>query len=500
MQVPGWINHLKASFWVFSLKVFFLWTLGIALPTELCSQYTWLLNQHEAFTESHFQNKLVKHHDIVALVDRYNAMPGCTVRQIGTSFEGRSIHAIQVGSGRRNVMLWTQMHGDEPTATLAVFDILRFLLANDSLNAYRKLILEELSITIIPMLNPDGATVYKRRNAQDIDINRDALDKNTPEAAILWKMAEELKPVFGFNLHDQSPYYSVGDAGVQTRIAFLAPAYMPFKDSLNDNRANAMRLISLMNQRLQQIIPGQIARFNDTYEPRAFGDQFQAAGISTVLVESGGSMSESSKQYNRKLHFTLLVDALHTIASKSYLYEGLQGYFDIPNNRRNAFDVILRNVLVKEGRRSEKQHVAINHAEFYFSDYSRAYSMPLVADIGSLTGLIGFKEVDLEGVDIRPGRMLSNPVLSSKTIAQLVQEGYTAVEVKSEVEYAQWKNLPLTLLYFPVGLKKGRVNRPFDFFYEKDGSRYIFINGSIHNLDEWLSLYGHFRLKEFYFP
>jgi hypothetical protein len=501
MQATGRIMHRKASFWVVGIKVFFLWTMSSLFPTELWSQYTMLHQQHETFAEAHFQNKLVKHNDIVALVERYSTIPGCTVRQIGNSYEGRSIHAIQVGSGKRNVMLWTQMHGDEPTATLAVFDILRFLLANDSLNAYRKLILDELSITIIPMLNPDGAAVFNRRNAQDIDINRDALDKNTPEAAILWQMAQELKPVFGFNLHDQSPYYSVGDSGVQTRIAFLAPAYMPFKDSLNDNRANAMRLISLMNKRLQQIIPGQVARFNDTYEPRAFGDQFQATGISTVLVESGGSLSEVSKQYNRKLHFTLLLDALHSIASKSYLYEGLQGYFDIPNNRRNAFDVILRNVLVKEGRKSEKQHVAINHAEFYFSDYSRAYSMPLIADFGSLPGLIGFKEMDMEGVELKPGRILSESVsISSKTIAQLLEEGYTAVEVKSEREYAQWKDLPLTLLYFPAGLKKGRVNRPFDFFYEKDGIRYIFINGAFHKRDEWLGLYGHFRLKEFYLP
>ena len=34
--------------------------------------------------------------------------------------------------------------------------------------------LDNLTIHVVPMLNPDGAERYQRRNVQDIDINRDA--------------------------------------------------------------------------------------------------------------------------------------------------------------------------------------------------------------------------------------------------------------------------------------------------------------------------------------
>ena len=39
-----------------------------------------------------------------------------------------------------------------------------------------KRILSALTLYVVPMLNPDGAERYQRRNAQNIDLNRDALD------------------------------------------------------------------------------------------------------------------------------------------------------------------------------------------------------------------------------------------------------------------------------------------------------------------------------------
>ena len=44
---------------------------------------------------------------------------------------------------------------------------------------------DRLTLHLVPMLNPDGAQRYARRNAQGIDINRDALHLQTPEGRAL---------------------------------------------------------------------------------------------------------------------------------------------------------------------------------------------------------------------------------------------------------------------------------------------------------------------------
>lgn len=57
-------------------------------------------------------------------------------------------------------------------------------------------------------------------------------------------------------------------------ISFLASAY-DHELSMNGVRKRSVQLISKMNKDLQQFIPGQIARYPDDHEPRAFGDNIQ---------------------------------------------------------------------------------------------------------------------------------------------------------------------------------------------------------------------------------
>src|SRR5690606_1857738 len=48
----------------------------------------------------------------------------------GESVEGRAIHHLTLGHGPLGVLLWSQMHGDEPTATSALIDLCQWLLAH----------------------------------------------------------------------------------------------------------------------------------------------------------------------------------------------------------------------------------------------------------------------------------------------------------------------------------------------------------------------------------
>ena len=164
------------------------------------------------------------------------------LEEIGASLEGRSINLVTVGKGSKRVLLWSQMHGDEATATLALMDIFNMFVLSSSEQWVQRM-LAGVTLYFIPMLNPDGAERVQRRTAAGIDMNRDALELATPEAQLLRNMQRKLKPAFGFNLHDQE-LSSVGNTKNVAAIALLAPA-LDEKKTRPGDRVRAMRTRSL---------------------------------------------------------------------------------------------------------------------------------------------------------------------------------------------------------------------------------------------------------------
>ena len=95
-----------------------------------CQQHditTSLYETYEQFKESNLNKRRIKHHEIQPLILEYRSNTDFVVKKVGESIEGRDLHLISTGSGKIDVFLWSQMHGDEPTATQAIFDILNFL-------------------------------------------------------------------------------------------------------------------------------------------------------------------------------------------------------------------------------------------------------------------------------------------------------------------------------------------------------------------------------------
>src|SRR3954468_18142299 len=68
---------------------------------------------------------LLTHAEVVKRLDAAVQSGGALFRmeKVGDSVEGRSINMLQAGSGAFPVLLWSQMHGDEATATAALFDL-----------------------------------------------------------------------------------------------------------------------------------------------------------------------------------------------------------------------------------------------------------------------------------------------------------------------------------------------------------------------------------------
>ena len=451
--------------------------------------YQQLYEIHQRYREPTLTTRRFKHRDIEPLLLQLRDVPGFTVTRLGESVEGRAIYDVSFGRGKTQVLMWSQMHGNEPTATMAGLDLFNFMRDDEALAAVRQLILDSLTVHFVPMLNPDGAEVYQRHNALDLDLNRDAQDLRSPESRILKHLRDSLKADFGFNLHDQSIYYAAGATPQPATISFLAPPFNQEKDT-SEVRNRATQLIVLLNKALQHYIPGQVGSYNDTFEPRAFGDNMQRWGTSTVLIESGGYKDDPEKQHIRQLNFMLLTTSLHAIATHCYSDEPVAEYATIPRNNRHLYDLIIRNVQYEQDDTMYTADIGIQRDEVPFNQYRNFFYDSHIQALGNLSGRYGYRELDATGMVAVPGRIYrrtrrSVRALQRLKVKKLLKKGYTTVRVKSipgldtlrrtvELDMVPKEKEP----YY--GLLLG--NRP-NFILKKEGKpKYAVVNGFLYEL------------------
>jgi hypothetical protein len=315
--------------------------------------------------------------------------------EIGRSILGREIRSVTFGNGGTTVLLWSQMHGDESTATMALADIFRFLTEATG-DALRERIRERLTVVFVPMLNPDGAELFERENAAGIDVNRDARQLATPEARTLKGLRDRLRPDFGFNLHDQGARTLAGPRGPQVAIALLAPPTSTDR-SYNDVRSRARLVAATITHTLDDEIPGRIARYDDTFNPRAFGDLMQQWGTSTVLIESGALPGDPEKQRLRAINVAALLAALDAIATGAYASAEPNAYESLPGNRGGASDIlVLGGQLVLPEKPPLRADVAITFDEPVARTGAR------VRDVGDLREVVAIDTVDARGLFLHP--------------------------------------------------------------------------------------------------
>jgi hypothetical protein len=446
-----------------------------------------LYQSYEMYKEINLFHRRFKHSDILPLINNLKHNKEFSIKVVGKSVEGRELNLITIGKGKKKVFLWSQMHGDEPTATAALFDIFNFINANENKEFCGRLF-DRVTLYFLPMVNPDGAERFKRRNFYDIDLNRDAARLQCPEAIILKETFDSIKADFGFNLHDQSHRYSVGNSFRTATISFLAPAFNNQKD-FNDVRNNAVKLIGNMYNTLNLFIPGHIAKYSDEYEPRAFGDSFQKWGTSTILIESGGWKDDPEKQFIRKLNYIAILSAIKSIAEESYVNTSKEIYESIPFNDKYIFDTILRDLTLQNGKEKIKIDIAINLDEFEKSDGKKIFYKSQVADLGDQSTYFAYKDYNMDGYTIEQAKVYVDKIYSIKELEyldfyKLHSQGYSTVLVKKLPE-EKYINLPIN-----IALKNNidttiNIGELANFVLKKNNKiEYIVINGFMHKIEK----------------
>jgi len=350
-----------------------------------------IFSDYDFFKEKSASDWKIRHSEYISFINKRNESRVFEISLAGKSVLDKKIMLLKAGRGDTKVIFWSQMHGNEPTATLALLDIFNFLENKSNFQNEIQQILKSCTLYFLPMLNPDGADAFTRRNALGIDINRDALRLQSPEGKILMDLIDEIKPEVGFNLHDQERYYAAGDTKNTAVISLLAPAGDVLK-TVDEPRLLSMRLASLVSKMLKKKVPEQISQYSDDFMPTAFGDCIQQKGTSVLLIESGFQKGDKEKQLVRKLNFVSILTSLYAISENLVFDLDTSDYTSLPFNKKDKFfDILLSNLTIS--KRNIKANVDVGIRVSNIKNQIRY----LIHDIGDLSSKTGFDVINLLG-------------------------------------------------------------------------------------------------------
>jgi hypothetical protein len=344
-----------------------------------------LLEDYSLFKVSSLQGRYLKEED---LIKEFNTLSHkFKIKNEGYSEEDRIVSSFHFGRGSTKILIWSQMHGNESTTTKAVLDLLNFfILYKDISNS----IFDICSFIVIPILNPDGAARYTRVNANLVDLNRDACSRTHFDSQLLNRVYTEFLPDFCFNMHDQRTIFSAGNIPFPATVSFLAPSFNEER-GLNVTRIKSMNLIASAYLMLQDYIPNQVGRYDDSFNLNCIGDFFQAAGTPTVLFEAGHFPNDYEREETRKYIFMALLKMIKDICL-DFKEELTETYLKIPENKKLFYDVIVRNVKLEDSTVKDiviqyKEDLKDSHVDF----------IPVIEKIEENVPSFAHREINAEG-------------------------------------------------------------------------------------------------------
>ncbi len=132
-----------------------------------------------------------------------------TVLPIGRTQRGETLEALVLtraggtdptvlqSAGKPTVLLVGQQHGDEPAGSEALL-----VIARELAQGLLQPALDRINVVIVPRANPDGAASGQRATTGGLDMNRDHLLLNTPEAQAIARLARDYNPTVVVDAHE----------------------------------------------------------------------------------------------------------------------------------------------------------------------------------------------------------------------------------------------------------------------------------------------------------
>ncbi len=417
---------------------------------------------------------LLRHADLeVFLRDFLAETDGLFTDEVVThSVEGRAIHHLTFGHGPTQVLIWARQHGDEPLSTASVMDLLGFLADRRDSPAARA-IAENLTLHIVPMVNPDGAERFTRRNAQGIDPNRDARLRQSPGAQALRSLFERFRPAVCFNLHDQSPRKSTDRTGELIALSLQACPF-DMEETEAPHLVRAKRVCGLMVKTLEPWIGGHIGRYDVNYMSRAFGDSMSRWGVASILIEAGGwfGADQESVDFIARCHFLALLSGVVGVASGAEETIAPVLYDELPLEGEPHHDLVIRDVTILNGTglRPHRGDIAIDRRVDHRAGGTMSGSVRAVGDVSVFRGR---SEIKGEALVATPGLVGFDPDFHPADLgdrARLIsylRRGITTVvgrwdESSGEAVHLPTSETPLRVIFLePVANGREAVARAY---------------------------------------
>ncbi|MEK9530796.1 MAG: peptidase M14, partial [Flavobacteriaceae bacterium] len=144
-------------------------------------------------------------------------------------------------------------------------------------------------------------------------------------------------------------------------------------------------VVGFINKQLQRNIPGQIGRYDDSYNPNCMGDYFQGQGTPTLLFECGQVGEDYERENTRKWFAVSLLEGLKCIREEQFLVDD---YAQIPEVNKSFVDIIVKNARID----GKTDNIALQFKELLTN--KGLEFIPIVHSIGNLDSIQAHKTVD----------------------------------------------------------------------------------------------------------
>ncbi len=157
---------------------------------------------------------LERHYDLIANAAAYE---GVTLRQLGTSLEGRPIDCLTMGEGDKQVWLYARQHPGESMAEWWMEGALDML--TDPHDSVARKLLQKCRFHIVPNMNPDGSfRGHLRTNYAGVNLNREwdnPSKERSPEVLCVRNAMDESGVDFAMDVHGDEAIAAVFFAGFE---------------------------------------------------------------------------------------------------------------------------------------------------------------------------------------------------------------------------------------------------------------------------------------------